>query len=149
MRLVAGCCLCCSYYKYWCRARHSFHLCCNFSYDTYIILPRDVLLHGYSFFLSWVSDSCIWANSFLCSHGGHCRQVEKRCSETPGPVILAISAHTGRSPVGACRHNLVTIPVEARLVSCSRNPCHTGRSPVGLLSVVRHHTGRSPVGILS
>ncbi len=33
-------------YKYWCRARHSFYLFCNFSYDTYIILPRDVLLLG-------------------------------------------------------------------------------------------------------
>jgi hypothetical protein len=47
--------------------RTIIYLFCNFSYDTYINLPRDVLLLGirYSFFLSGVSDSCIWANNFL------------------------------------------------------------------------------------
>ncbi len=42
-----------------------FYLFCNFFYDT--VHSSGCSTGGYSFFLSWVSDSCIWANNFLPS----------------------------------------------------------------------------------
>jgi hypothetical protein len=56
------------------------------------MLPRDLLLLGYSFFLSWVRDSCIWSNNFLpAGLGEWCRAgIEPRAAvQQPSALTTA------------------------------------------------------------
>ncbi len=58
-----------SFFEYWCRARHSFYLFSNFSYNTYIILTRDVLLGILSSWAGYVTPASGHIIFFLLGRG--------------------------------------------------------------------------------